>query len=238
MKQHTEYHADDIAARFAAVHERIARAELRYGRAPGSVGLLAISKQQTAAIIAAAHATGQRAFGENYLQEALPKIAALADRGITWHYTGALQANKTQAVARHFAWVHSLDRLKLAERLSAQRPADLPPLDVCIQVNVGGEAQKAGVDPAHAAELAHAVAALPRIRLRGLMALPPASDDVATQHRYFRLLRETFDALRQQGLALDTLSMGMSADLEAAIAEGATLLRVGSALFGARRPSA
>ena len=238
MKQHTEHHADDIAAHFAAVHERIARAELRYGRAPGSVGLLAISKQQSAAIIAAAHATGQRAFGENYLQEALPKLAALADRGLTWHYTGALQANKTQTVARHFAWVHSVDRLKLAERLNAQRPADLPPLDVCIQVNVGGEAQKAGVDPAHAAELAHAVAALPSIRLRGLMTLPPASDDVATQRRYFRLLRETFDALRRQGLALDTLSMGMSADLEAAIAEGATLLRVGSALFGERRRSA
>lgn len=238
MNPHTEYNADDIAARFAAVHERIARAELRYGRAPGSVGLLAISKQQPAAIIAAAHATGQRAFGENYLQEALPKLAALADLSLTWHYTGALQANKTQAVARHFAWVHSVDRLKLAERLGAQRPADLPPLDVCIQVNVGGEAQKAGVDPAHAAELAHAVAALPRIRLRGLMTLPPASVDVATQRRYFRQLRETFESLRQQGLELDTLSMGMSADLEAAIAEGATLLRVGSALFGERQRSA
>src|SRR3569623_1591782 len=156
MKQHTEHHADDIAAHFAAVHERIARAELRYGRAPGSVGLLAISKQQSAAIIAAAHATGQRAFGENYLQEALPKLAALADRGLTWHYTVALQANMTQSVARHFACVHSIDRLKLAERLGAQRPEHLPPLDVCVQVNVGGAAQKAGVDPAHAAELAHA----------------------------------------------------------------------------------
>src|SRR3569833_2621682 len=194
MNPHTEYNADDIAARFAAVHERIARAELRYGRAPGSVGLLAFSKQQPAAIIAAAHATGQRAFGENYLQEALPKLAALAHLGLTWHYTGALQANKTQTVARHFAWVHSVDRLTLAERLNAQRPADLPPLDVCIQVNVGGEAQKAGVDPAPAAALA-------RIRLRGLGAGPPAGGGGAARRRGGRRGRGAGGAGRRRGRA-------------------------------------
>lgn len=224
----------DFATRLASVRARITDAERRYGRAPGSVTLLAIGKQQPVEVIAAARAAGLKDIGENYLQEALIKIAALADRDITWHFTGALQSNKTQTVARHFAWVHSIDRLKLAERLSAQRPAELPPLDVCIQVNVGGEAQKAGVAAGETATLAHAIAALPRLRLRGLMCLPPESDEFETQRRYFRMLFDLSRTLRGQGLDIDTLSMGMSADLEAAIAEGATLVRIGSALFGAR----
>lgn len=220
----------DFAARLAAVRARISDAERRYG----SVTLLAIGKQQPVEVIAAACAAGLKDFGENYLQEALIKIVALADRGITWHFTGALQSNKTRTVARHFTWVHSVDRLKLAERLSAQRPAGLPPLNVCIQVNIGDEAQKTGVAADETATLAHAIAALPRLRLRGLMCLPPESDDFDTQRRFFRILLDLSRALRRQGLDIDTLSMGMSADLEAAIAEGATLVRIGSALFGAR----
>lgn len=236
MNHSTHHDPTAIATRLDALRARIAEAERAYGRVRGSVSFVAVSKFQPVAAIAAAHAAGQRDFGENYLQEALPKIAALAGRELIWHYTGALQSNKTQAVAEHFAWVHSIDRLKLAERLSAQRPAALPPLAVCIQVNVGGEAQKAGVAPAEAAALAHAVAALPRLRLRGLMCLPPASTDPAVQRGHFRVLRACFEALTAAGLPLDTLSMGMSADLEAAIAEGATLLRIGSALFGERPP--
>ncbi len=234
MNDGTDNIKTHTAARFAAVRARIAAAELRYARTPGTVTLVAVSKTQPVERIAAAITTGQRDFGESYLQEALPKLAALADAGITWHFTGVLQANKTLAVAHSFAWVHGIDRLKIAERLSAQRPGHLPALNVCIQVNVGREPQKAGVEPARLPDLARAVAALPRLRLRGLMTLPPASDDFATQRRHFRALREAFAALNEQGLALDTLSMGMSQDLEAAIAEGATLVRVGTALFGAR----
>ena len=234
MNETTDKIETHIAARLAAVRARIAAAERTYGRPPGAVTLLAVSKAQPAAAITAAYEAGQRDFGESYLQEALPKLTALAGTDIRWHFTGALQSNKTQAVARHFAWVHSLDRLKLAERLNAQRPAQLPALNVCIQVNVGGEPQKAGVEPARLPDLARAVAALPRLHLRGLMCLPPATEDFAAQRRHFRALREASDDLRQGGFALDTLSMGMSQDLEAAIAEGATLVRVGTALFGAR----
>lgn len=225
---------DIITARMAAVRTRMADAERRYGRLPGSVELLAISKHQPVEIIEDFVAAGVMAYGENYLQEALPKVAALAGRGITWHFTGALQSNKTQSVAQHFDWVHSVDRLKLAERLNAQRPLSLPPLNICIQIKVGDEAQKAGIALEQAAELAEAVAGLPRLSLRGLMVLPPPAGDFGLQRHYFRETRECFEDLKRRGLPLDTLSMGMSSDLEAAIAEGATLVRIGTALFGER----
>ncbi len=201
-----------------------------------SVTLLAVSKTQRPAAVREALDAGQTRFGENYVQEALDKIAALADRraALEWHLIGPLQSNKTRAVAEAFDWVHGIDRLKLAERLSAQRPASLPPLQVCVQVNISGEASKSGVSPAELPALAHAVAALPRLRLRGLMAIPEPAGDLDAQRRPHRALRERFEALRAEGLALDTLSMGMSADLEAAILEGATIVRVGTAIFGAR----
>jgi pyridoxal phosphate enzyme (YggS family) len=198
------------------------------------VALLAVSKTRSAAEVAELQAAGQPCFGESYLQEAAAKVDALVALPIEWHFIGPLQANKTRSVAERFAWVHSVDRLKLARRLSDQRPDTLPPLSVCVQVNISGEASKAGVTPDSAGDLAHAVAELPRLRLRGLMAIPaPASDFMAQRAPYARL-RELHDALRAGGLPVDTLSMGMSDDLEAAIAEGATLVRVGTALFGPR----
>jgi len=183
-----------------------------------------------------AHAAGQRAFGENYLQEALDKIAALKDRApdIEWHFIGPIQSNKTRPIAENFAWVHSVDRLKIAQRLSEQRPAALAPLNICIQVNVSGEASKSGCAPQDLPALAHAVAALPGLRLRGLMAIPEPASSEAEQRRPLRQLRELAEQLRAEGLALDTLSMGMSADLAAAIAEGATMVRIGTAIFGER----
>jgi pyridoxal phosphate enzyme (YggS family) len=218
------------------VRTRIASACDSAGRPVQSVTLLAVSKTFDAAAVRAALAAGQRAFGENYVQEALAKMAALADRRaeIEWHLIGPLQANKTREAAAAFDWVHTIDRLKIAQRLAAQRPGELPPLNVCIQVNLSGEASKSGVAPADAPALAHAVAALPRLRLRGLMSVPAPAADPAAQRAPHRALRELAETLRTQGLALDTLSMGMSADLEAAIAEGATIVRVGSAIFGAR----
>lgn len=223
-----------IADNLQAVLERIREAARAAGRAPGDVRLLAVSKTWPAACVLDAAAAGQRAFGENYVQEGCDKAAATVDRDLEWHFIGPLQSNKTRPVAEHFAWVHSLDRLKLAERLSAQRPIHLPPLQVCVQVNVSGEATKSGCLPAEAPALCRAVAALPRLQLRGLMAIPEASEDSAAQRAPFRQLREIYDNLRADGLPLDTLSMGMSADLEAAIAEGATIVRVGSAIFGER----
>jgi PLP dependent protein len=201
-----------------------------------SVTLLAVSKTQSADAVRQAHAAGQRAFGENYVQEALAKTHALVDlrADIEWHLIGPLQSNKTREVAAAFDWVHTVDRLKIAERLSEQRPAHLLPLQVCVQVNVSGEASKSGVEPADVLALAQAVAALPRLRLRGLMSIPEPVEGLAAQRAPHHRLRELFDALRAQGLPLDTLSMGMSADLEAAIAEGSTMVRVGSAIFGAR----
>ena len=183
-----------------------------------------------------AHAAGQRAFGENYLQEALDKMAALKDRApdIEWHFIGPIQSNKTRPIAEHFSWVHSVDRLKIAQRLSEQRPAALPPLDICIQVNVSGEASKSGCTPQELPALAQAVAGLPGLRLRGLMTIPEPAATEAGQRRPLRALRELADQLRAQGIALDTLSMGMSADLAAAIAEGATMVRIGTAIFGER----
>ena len=212
----------------------MSRAAERGGRAPESVALIAVSKTVGVAALREAHTCGQRAFGESYVQEALPKIAALRDLALEWHFIGPLQSNKTKLVAENFAWVHSVERVNIAQRLSDQRPPHLPPLQVCLQVNVSGEASKRGVAPADVAALAQAVATLPKIKLRGLMAIPEATDDPSKQHAQFRLLRELCDQLNAQGYALDSLSMGMSGDLEAAIAEGATLVRVGTAIFGAR----
>jgi len=223
-----------IAANLQAVRGRIARAAQAAGRDPASVALLAVSKTWPAEAVCEAAAAGQRAFGENYVQEGEHKAAALAALDLEWHFIGPLQSNKTRPVANAFDWVHSIDRLKIGERLSAQRDVHLPPLNVCIQVNVSGEGSKSGVAPDAARALALAVAALPRLRLRGLMCIPEPTDDDALLHRRFATLRALKDALVAEGLALDTLSMGMSHDLEAAIAEGATIVRVGTAIFGAR----
>jgi hypothetical protein len=198
------------------------------------VRLLAVSKTFGAAAVRELAACGQREFGENYLQEALEKQAALRDLPLVWHFIGPIQSNKTRAIAEAFSWVHSVDRLKIAERLSAQRPPGLPPLQVCIEVNVSGETSKGGGTAAELPALADAMAALPNLQLRGLMAIPAPTPEIAAQRAAFRRVREAFDALRARGHRLDTLSMGMSADLEAAILEGATIVRVGTALFGER----
>lgn len=220
--------------RLQAVRARIAAAARQAGRAPESVHLLAVSKTFDAAAVRGMAACGQRVFGENYLQEAEEKIAALADLPLEWHFIGPIQSNKTRPIAERFAWVHSVDRLKIAERLSAQRPPGLPPLQVCIEVNVSGEASKGGAAPADLPALAGAVGRLPGLKLRGLMAIPAPEADPAMQRAAFRRVRALFDDLVARGHALDTLSMGMSADLEAAILEGATIVRVGTALFGSR----
>ncbi len=226
-----------IAAALQAVRGRIAAACAEVGRDPRSVKLLAVSKTFPAMAIREAWAAGQRAFGESYVQEALAKQAQLSDLPIEWHYIGPLQRNKTRPVAEHFAWVHGIDRADIAERLARQRPASLPPLQVCVQVNVGGEASKRGVAPADALPLARRVAELPRLTLRGFMTIPPPSADFQTQRAHFRVLAEVLQAAHAAGLELDCLSMGMSQDLEAAIAEGATIVRVGTAIFGARAPA-
>lgn len=226
-----------ISANLQAVLARIDAAARQYGRDPQDVVLLAVSKTWPADCVREAMMAGQRAFGENYVQEGVEKILALRDSralGVEWHFIGPLQSNKTRAVAEQFDWVHSVDRLKIAERLAEQRPASLPPLSVCVQVNVSGEQTKSGVALAEAPALAREIAGIPRLRLRGLMTIPAPVDDLAAQRLPFRRLRELYDQLRGDGLALDTLSMGMSHDLEAAIAEGATLVRVGTAIFGER----
>ncbi|WP_265919598.1 YggS family pyridoxal phosphate-dependent enzyme [Cupriavidus nantongensis] len=225
-----------IAANLQAVRQGIAAAAQQAGRQPADVALLAVSKTVSPDRIRAAYAAGQFEFGENYVQEGIDKIAALADLRdrLQWHFIGPLQSNKTRPVAEHFDWVHTIDRLRIAERLSAQRPAGMPALQVCIQVNISGEASKSGVAPAEVPALAHAVAALPNLRLRGLMAIPEPEHDPAAQRRPFAAMRAMLQALRADGLQLDTLSMGMSGDMEAAIAEGATLVRIGTAIFGAR----
>lgn len=225
---------DTIEKRLQAVKSRIARACAAAGRNPRDIVLVAVSKTFPADAVRAAHAAGQRDFGENHAQDAVAKIDALGDLDLVWHFIGPIQSNKTRTIAAQFAWVHSIDRLKIAERLAAQRPEALPPLQACIQVNVSGEATKSGVAPAEAPALARAVAALPRLQLRGLMAIPEPTDDPALQRRRFESLRDLKDRLAADGLALDTLSMGMSDDLEAAIAAGATMVRVGTAIFGAR----
>jgi len=213
---------------------RIAAACRAVSRSVDSVTLLAVSKGQSTAAIDSAARVGIENFGENFLQESLPKLAALQGREITWHFIGRLQANKTRSVAEQFAWVHALDRLKIAERLSAARPPSMPPLSVCVQVNVSGEASKSGATPETAEALALAVATLPRLRLRGLMAIPAPVAGFEAQRVPHRFLRRLFERLCSQGLQLDTLSMGMSDDLEAAIAEGSTMVRVGTAIFGSR----
>jgi pyridoxal phosphate enzyme (YggS family) len=220
--------------RLRAVRARIEAAARQAGRDPAGIRLLAVSKTFDAAAVRDMAACGQRAFGENYAQEAQAKIATLADLPLEWHFIGPIQSNKTRPIAENFAWVHSLDRTKLAERLSAQRPAHLPPLQVCIEVNASGEVSKSGVVPAELPALADAVAELPGLVLRGVMAIPAPETDPAVQRTAFRRVRAAFDDLIARGHGLDTLSMGMSADLEAAILEGATIVRVGTALFGER----
>jgi len=218
-----------------AVAERIERAVQAAGRTAGSVRLLAVSKTFPVDAVRAVHAVGQRSFGENHVQEGAAKRQATADLAdVVWHLIGPLQGNKTRLAAETFDWVESVDRLKIAQRLSAQRPADRAPLDVCVQVNVSGEASKSGVAPAEVLALALAIADLPRIRLRGIMGIPAPTEDPAQQRKQFRRLRECLESCVAAGLPLDTLSMGMSADLEAAIAEGSTQVRVGTAIFGAR----
>lgn len=223
-----------LSGRLQNLVSRIARAASDAGRDPAGIRLLAVSKTWPADSVREAAAAGQHAFGENYVQEGVAKVEALADLGLEWHFIGPLQSNKTRPVANSFAWVHSIDRLKIAQRLSEQRDVFLPPLQVCIQVNVSGEESKSGVSPTELPELARAVAALPRLKLRGLMTIPEPTSDVALQRERFATLRRLMAQLRADGLDLDTLSMGMSDDLEAAIAEGATMVRVGTAIFGSR----
>jgi pyridoxal phosphate enzyme (YggS family) len=208
------------------------------GRSVDSVTLLAVAKGQSSAAIDSAARAGIENFGENFLQESLPKMESLEGRELTWHFIGRMQTNKTRPVAELFDWVHGVDRLKIAERLSSQRPVHSVPLNVCLQVHLGGEASKGGVAPADIAPLALAVRELPRIRLRGLMCMPPAETAVERQRRWFQETRQVFDHLNERGLGLDTLSMGTSADFEAAIAEGSTIVRIGTAIFGPRSTEA
>lgn len=227
-----------IADNISQVAARIRAAEQASQRAADSVQLLAVSKTKPAGAVREAFAAGIRDFGENYLQEALGKQQELTDLPLSWHFIGPIQSNKTRAIAENFAWVHSVDRLKIAQRLSEQRPADLPPLNICIQVNVSGEASKSGCTPADLPALASAISALPRLTLRGLMAIPEPTDDRAEQDAAFAAVRELNQSLQASlKLPLDTLSMGMSHDLESAIAQGATWVRIGTALFGARNYS-
>ena len=225
-----------IAANLQHVQARIVTACTQAGRNCASVRLLAVSKTFAAEALREAHAAGQTAFGENYVQEAIAKIEALADLRSTleWHCIGPLQSNKTRVVAEHFDWVHSVDRLKIAERLSDQRPANLAPLQICLQVNVDGGANKSGVPADEALALARAVAGLPRIALRGIMAIPEPAPDFEAQRALFMSAAAVFEQIRADGIDLDTLSLGMSADLEAAIAAGSTMVRVGTAIFGGR----
>jgi PLP dependent protein len=217
------------------VRGRIARAATATGRPPDGIGLVAVSKTFPPAAIRAVYALGQRAFGENYVQEALDKMDALSDlTDVEWHLIGPLQSNKTKVVAERFQWVETVDRIRIAERLADARPAGMPPLNVCVQVNISGESSKSGVPPEETLALARSVAALPRLALRGLMGIASETPVVATRHAEFAVLRALFDICRSDGMPVDTLSMGMSTDLESAIAEGATLVRIGTAIFGSR----
>jgi pyridoxal phosphate enzyme (YggS family) len=224
-----------IASNLQAVRHTIALAAQQAQRQADAISLLAVSKTFPAAWVREAYDAGQRAFGENYVQEALDKMAALRGLPLEWHFIGPIQGNKTRAIAENFSWVHSVDRLKIAERLSAQRPPELPPLNVCIQVNVSGEESKSGASPDEVAQLAQQVARLPHLRLRGLMAIPAPAQDLAAQRKPFAHLHILMQHLRAMGLHPDTLSMGMSQDMKAAILEGATIVRVGSAIFGNRK---
>lgn len=225
---------EHVARNLAAVRARLAAAAERAGRDPASVQLVAVSKTQPPRAIEAAIEAGQADFGENYLQEAMPKLAALAGRSVRWHFIGQLQSNKTRTVAEQFTWIHTVDRESIARRLSEQRPAASAPLEVCLQVNVSGEGSKGGAAPERLPSLADAVAALPRLKLRGLMTIPAPAKDMETQRAPFRALRLLLESLNARGHRLDTLSMGMTDDLEAAVAEGATLVRIGTAVFGPR----
>jgi PLP dependent protein len=226
----------NLPAVLREVRARMARAAAAAGRSAQSVTLLAVAKAQPAELLAAAADCGVTDFGESYLQEALAKIVALRSRALTWHFIGRIQANKTRPIAETFSWVHALDRLKVAERLAAQRPHHAPPLNVCLQVNIAAEATKGGVTPAELPALAAAVARLPHLALRGLMCIPPEETERERQRAWFARLRILGDELNAAGHSLDTLSMGMSADFESAIQEGATIVRLGTVLFGARPP--
>lgn len=228
---------ENVALRLQQLCERINIAEKKYGRTPGSVGLLAVSKTRGVDEISAALAAGQYDFGENYLQEALAKISALNHPRLVWHFIGPVQSNKARVIAENFAWVHSVDRLKIAQRLDGMRPDNLPPLNVCIQVNISGEASKSGIVPGELPGFAAEIQAMPRLCLRGLMTMPALSTDFHQQRRSFRELRQCMEQLQAQGYRLDTLSMGTTGDMEAAIAEGATLVRIGTAIFGPRSVS-
>ncbi len=223
-----------IAANLQSVHQRIAEACAAAQRHVNEVTLLPVSKTFGPEAVREAHAAGETAFGENYIQEAVEKQALLADLPLQWHCIGPIQSNKTRLVAQHFAWAHTIDRLKIAQRLSEQRPQELPPLSVCIQVNIDGGASKAGVPPGEALALAREISVLPRLKLRGLLTIPEPAEDFAAQLAVHRRARALYDELRAAGLPLDTLSMGMTGDLEAAIHAGSTLVRVGTAIFGAR----
>lgn len=223
-----------ISKNIVKLQERIRSASQNCGRDPSAITLLAVSKTKPASAIREAAAAGISQVGENYVQEALEKMAELADLSLCWHFIGPLQSNKTRAVAEHFDWVHSVDRVKIARRLSEQRPPGMAPLQICLQVNISGEASKAGVSLAALADLARDVSELPGLTLRGLMAIPAPGDTAAEQRRPFAALRRALESLQDQHPEMDTLSMGMSADLEAAIAEGSTIVRVGTDIFGAR----
>ena len=225
-----------LTERLTQIRAQITKAEHGYQRLANSVTLLAVSKTRPVEDIKEALTAGQHDFGENYLQDALPKISALANTDICWHFIGPIQSNKTRAIAENFHWVHSVDRLKIAQRLSQQRPDNLPPLNICLQVNVSQDPAKAGIKIDEALNLARKIHTLPQLKLRGLMTLPTQATDFAQQREPFQRLRMLYEELQQQGIELDTLSMGMTGDMQAAIAEGATLVRIGTAIFGSRSP--
>ena len=232
------HHQHDVAAALGRVRAEIDQLAERHGRDPATVKLLAVSKTKPASAVEAALAAGQLHFGENHLQDAMTKIEVFPEPAVQWHFIGGLQSNKTRPVAEHFAWCHSVDRLKIAQRQSAQRPEGLPPLNLCLQINIDGEETKSGIQPDEALSLATAIAGLPRVTLRGLMAIPKPRDTVDAQREPFRRLRELRDSINSAGLELDTLSMGMTDDMEAAIAEGSTMVRIGTAIFGRRETAA
>lgn len=225
-----------IAQSLEKIRNRVTVLERRYGRPPGSTRVLAVSKTKSAEAVRTAVEAGQREFGENHVQDALTKLDAIAELDLVWHFIGPIQSNKTRVVAARFDWVHSIDRAKIARRLNDQRPDSMPALNVCIQVNVSAEDSKSGVEPGALEALAEVVSELPRLKLRGLMALPRPCEDLELQRRPFAALREMLETLNTSGHTLDTLSMGMTDDMEAAIAEGATIVRIGTAIFGPREP--
>lgn len=223
-----------ISSRLQAIRARIQSVKAECD-CPQAVQLLAVSKSQSAADVREAYIAGQTRFGENYLQEALDKQAQLSDLPIEWHFIGPIQSNKTQAIAQHFSWVHSVDRLKIAQRLNDARPIDLPPLQICIQINISFEESKSGVQPEALLALAGEISHLPRLKLRGLMAIPAPTSEIAAQREQFKQVRLCYEALNAKGFALDTLSIGMSGDYPIAIEQGATIVRIGAAIFGARQ---